>query len=84
MALGVPGAILAEAGLSFLGLSDPLMPSWGRMLHEAHVFGAFTSGAWWLIFPPGFGIVVICLIFMGIGRKLEEQADPRLKESLKR
>jgi len=31
MALGVPGAILAEAGLSFLGLSDPLMPSWGRM-----------------------------------------------------
>lgn len=84
MALGVPGAILAEAGLSFLGLSDPLMPSWGRMLHEAHVFGAFTSGAWWLIFPPGLGIVVICLIFMGIGRKLEEQADPRLKESLKR
>ena len=41
------------------------MPS-GRMLHEAHVFGAFTSGAWWLIFPPGFGIVVICLIFMGM------------------
>jgi peptide/nickel transport system permease protein len=36
IALGVPGVILAEAGLSFLGLSDPRLPSWGRMLHEAH------------------------------------------------
>jgi peptide/nickel transport system permease protein len=84
MALGVPGAILAEAGLSFLGLSDPLMPSWGRMLHEAHVFGAFTGGAWWLIFPPGLGIAAICLTFIGIGRQLEERTDPRLKESLRK
>jgi peptide/nickel transport system permease protein len=79
IALGVPGAILAEAGLAFLGLSDPRLPSWGRMLHEAHVFGAFTSGAWWMILPPGLGISLICLIFMDIGRRLEERADPRLK-----
>ncbi len=78
--LGVPGAILAEAGLSFLGLSDPLMPSWGRMLHEAQVFGAFTGGAWWLIFPPGLGIASLCLAFISIGRRFEEMADPRLKE----
>ena len=78
VALGVPGAILAEAGVAFLGLSDPLLPSWGRMLHEAHVFGAFTHGAWWMILPPGLGIAAICLIFMDIGRKLEERVDPRL------
>ncbi|MDR3164678.1 MAG: ABC transporter permease [Synergistaceae bacterium] len=76
--LGVPGAILAEAGISFLGLSDPRLPSWGRMLHEAHAYGAFTSGSWWAILPPGIGIAVICLVFMDIGRKLEERADPRL------
>ena len=76
--LGVPGAILAEAGLSFLGLSDPRIISWGRMLHEAHGFGAFTAGAWWLILPPGLGIALICLIFLDIGRALEEKADPRL------
>ena len=81
VALGVPGAILAEAGLSFLGLSDPRLPSWGRMLHEAHVFGAFTNGAWWTILPPGLGISLICLIFMDMGRKLEERADPRLKQT---
>lgn len=79
VALGVPGAILAEAGLAFLGLSDPRLVSWGRMLHEAHSFGAFTQGAWWLLLPPGLSIVAICLIFMDIGRFLEEQIDPRLR-----
>lgn len=78
IALGVPGAILAEAGLAFLGLSDPRLISWGRMLHEAHSFGAFTEGAWWLLLPPGLGIVALCLIFMDIGRCLEEKIDPRL------
>ncbi|HDQ93271.1 MAG TPA: ABC transporter permease, partial [Synergistetes bacterium] len=78
ISLGVPGAILAEAGLSFLGLSDPRVISWGRMLHEAHGFGAFTAGAWWLILPPGLGISVICLVFLDMGRAIEEMADPRL------
>jgi len=78
VALGVPGAILAEAGLAFLGLSDPRLISWGWMLHEAHSFGAFTEGAWWLLVPPGLGIVALCLIFMDIGRYLEEKIDPRL------
>ncbi|MEG1642192.1 MAG: ABC transporter permease [Synergistaceae bacterium] len=78
LALGVPGTILSEAGLAFLGLSDPRLISWGRMLHEAHSFGAFTEGAWWLLLPPGFGIVAICLICLDMGRFLEEKIDPRL------
>lgn len=78
LALGVPGAILSEAGLAFLGLSDPRLISWGRMLHEAHSFGAFTEGAWWLLLPPGLGIVALCLCFVDLGRFLEEQIDPRL------
>jgi peptide/nickel transport system permease protein len=80
IALGVPGAILAEASLSFLGLSDPRVISWGRMLHEAHSFGAFSSGAWWLLVPPGAGIAFLCLVFLDIGKFLEEMVDPRLKE----
>jgi len=79
IALGVPGAILAEAGISFLGLSDPRVVSWGRMLHETHSFGAFSTGAWWLLLPPGLGIAFLCLIFLDIGKFLEEKVDPRLK-----
>ena len=78
IALGVPGAILSEAGLAFLGLSDPRLISWGRMLHEAHSFGAFTEGAWWLLLPPGLCIVAVCLIFLDMGKFLEEKIDPRL------
>lgn len=78
IALGVPGAILAEASVSFLGLSDPRIISWGRMLHEAQGFGAFTARAWWILLPPGLGIAFICLVFMDIGKFLEEIFDPRL------
>lgn len=84
IALGVPGAILAEAGISFLGLSDPRVISWGRMLHEAHSFGAFTTGAWWLLLPPGLGIAFLCLIFLDIGKFLEEMVDPRLKGGIQK
>jgi len=76
--LGVPGAILAEASVSFLGLSDPRIISWGRMLHEAQSFGSFTAGAWWILLPPGLGISFICIVFMDIGKFLEELFDPRL------
>jgi peptide/nickel transport system permease protein len=79
MTLGVPGAILSEAGLSFLGLSDPRVISWGRMLHEAQSFGAFTAGAWWMLLPPGLGIALLCLVFLDLGKYLEERIDPRLR-----
>ena len=79
MTLGVPGAILSEAGLSFLGLSDPRVISWGRMLHEAQSFGAFTAGAWWMLLPPGLGIALLCLVFLDLGKYLEERVDPRLR-----
>jgi peptide/nickel transport system permease protein len=42
IAYAVPGAILAEAGLSFLGLSDLSIPTWGRILNEANSASAFT------------------------------------------
>ncbi len=83
MTLGVPGAILSEAGLSFLGLSDPRVISWGRMLHEAHSFGAFTAGAWWMLLPPGLGIALLCLVFLDLGKFLEENVDPRLRKGVR-
>jgi peptide/nickel transport system permease protein len=48
------------------------------MLHEAQGFGAFTAGAWWILLPPGLGISFICIVFMDIGKFLEELLDPRL------
>lgn len=52
------GAILAEAGVSFLGLGDPSVMSWGLLLHEAH---HFLRVAWWLAVFPGLALTVTVL-----------------------
>ncbi|MBI3967492.1 MAG: ABC transporter permease [Chloroflexi bacterium] len=57
-ALQVGGAILVEAGLSFLGLSDPTVVSWGAMLNTAQ---PFFRTAWWLSVCPGIAILATVL-----------------------
>ncbi len=69
--LSLPNAIVFEASLSFLGLGDPSVVSWGRLLGEARSFGAFSAGAWWCILAPGIGIVWVCSVFLVIGRSLQ-------------
>lgn len=76
--LTVPGAILAESTLSFLGFGDPFSPSWGKMLEGALSSGAITLGAWWYYWPPGLCIVAVVLAFTLVGRALERILDPRL------
>jgi peptide/nickel transport system permease protein len=71
-------AILSETTLSFLGLGDPLAPSWGAMLDGAFTSGAMTAGAWWYVLPPGLCVVAVVLAFTLIGRALETIVDPRL------
>ena len=77
--LTVPVAILSETTLSFLGLGDPLRPSWGKMLDEAFSDGAIGRDAWWWYLPPGVGIVIVVLAFTLVGHALEEVLDPRLR-----
>ena len=77
IAYSVPGAILAEAGLSLLGLSDLSIPSWGRILNEANAASATTLGLWWWIIPPGIMIGLTGLSFALIGYTLEQITNPR-------
>jgi peptide/nickel transport system permease protein len=75
-------AILSETTLSFLGLGDPLAPSWGAILDGAFTSGAMTVGAWWYVLPPGLCVVAVVLAFTLIGRALESIVDPRLEGGL--
>jgi peptide/nickel transport system permease protein len=77
--LVVGNSIIAEATLSFLGLGDPSVVSWGSMLQRALTSGAVTGGAWWYLVPPGVAIVVIVLCFTLVGRALETVLNPRLR-----
>lgn len=79
LVLSVPGAILLEASLSFLGFGDPRAPTWGKMLHSAFDFGGFSALAWWWIIPPGLAITFLCLAFVFMGHAFDEIVNPRLR-----
>ena len=74
-----PSAILAEAGLSFLGLGDPSIPTWGQILEYGFRTGAVFLGYWWWIIPPGLMIIITSVTFMFLALGLEPVVDPRLR-----
>ena len=75
--LGMAGAVLSEAALSFLGLGvPPPAPSWGVMIEEARDLSTLQAAPHALIFP-GLAIVLTVMAFNFIGDGLREYLDPR-------
>ena len=75
--LGLAGAILSIAGLSFLGLGiQPPTPEWGAMLSNARVY---MRDAWHVTVIPGLGIMLTILSLNLMGDGLRDALDPRLK-----
>ncbi len=79
VALGIAWATLSEASLSFLGLGDPRMISWGQMLYSAFITGS-TRHAWWNILPPGLCIASFVISSFMVGQAYEEIVNPRLRK----
>nr|WP_233340974.1 ABC transporter permease [Haloprofundus sp. MHR1] len=73
-AMGVGLAILEQAGLSFIGVTDPFIPTWGIMLRNAHQSGSVVE-AWWWSFPPGIMISVTVLSLYLLGRGYEQSNE---------
>ena len=75
--LAIPGAILLESTLSFLGFGiQPPTASWGNMLNNAWE-QMRASGAWWIGFFPGLMIALTVLSFNFVGDGLRDALDPR-------
>jgi len=75
--LGVAGAIMAEAALSFVGLgAQPPTPSWGAMVADGR---DLLRVAPWVSFAPGLAIGIAVLGFNLVGDALREAYDPRLR-----
>jgi ABC-type dipeptide/oligopeptide/nickel transport system permease subunit len=72
--LGIPTAIIGEAGLSFLGIGvNPPLPSWGRMLND---YLSAVQSHWYLAFFPGLMIALTMYAFTLMGDGLQDALDP--------
>jgi peptide/nickel transport system permease protein len=80
-ALQIGGAILVEAGLSFLGLGDRNVVSWGYMLNNAQ---PFLQVAWWMSVFPGLALLVTVVAVNLFGDGLNEALNPRLAQFKRR
>lgn len=74
--LDIGRAILLEAGLSFLGLGDPSVVSWGAVLRNAD---RFLQQAWWLSVFPGLVIFLIVLSFNLLSDGVSDALNPKLR-----
>jgi peptide/nickel transport system permease protein len=72
--LSIPGAILAEAALSFIGLGDPQVASWGNILNAGQ---NDLQTAWWIAVEPGIMLFFTVISFNFLGEGLRDAFDPK-------
>ena len=72
--LSIPGVILAEAALSFIGLGDPTVTSWGMILNAGQ---RSLDTAWWVAVEPGILLFLTVLAFNFLGDGIRDAFDPR-------
>lgn len=76
---GLIGAVMAEAGLAFLGVSDSSAVSWGTMIQAAQQQSAVLRGLWWWFVPPGLCIAIVGTAAALINFGVDELANPKLR-----
>jgi peptide/nickel transport system permease protein len=72
--LSIPGVILAESALSFIGLGDPSVTSWGIILESGQ---QSLDTAWWVAVEPGIMLLLTVLAFNFLGDGLRDAFDPK-------
>ena len=74
--LDIPGAIMWESSMSFLGVGDPNAASWGLMVSQGKQYAYMCP---WLILAPGLAILIIVMAFNFLGDGLRDAIDPYMK-----
>jgi len=75
---GVRRAVFMEAGLAFLGISDPTLVSWGMMMRDAMSFSYLDVWKWWLV-PTGVALSLTIIGLTFVGHAAEPVIEPRLR-----
>lgn len=76
----VPSFVFLEATLALLGLGDPVLPTWGKLLNDAQTHGALFNGYFYWVLEPAFLLMLAGLGFAMLGFALDRIFNPRLRE----
>jgi peptide/nickel transport system permease protein len=74
-----PAYVFLEASLAVLGLGDPVMPTWGKMLNDAYQGGALYKGQFYWVLEPAIMLMFTGLAFSMLGFALDRIFNPRLR-----
>ncbi|WP_461811236.1 ABC transporter permease [Faecalimonas sp.] len=74
---GMAGAILTEASLSFLGLGDPNIISWGQMIYQGK---QYITTSWWISTFSGVAIILTVIVFYMLGDGLNHVLNPKYRK----
>ena len=80
LVLSVPAFVFLEAGLAILGLGDPVLPTWGKMIDDANRNGALYRGYYYWILEPTTLLMATGLGFAMLGFALDRIFNPKLRD----
>jgi len=76
----IPGFVFTEASLAVLGLGDPSLPTWGKVINDAYGNGALYLGYYYWVLEPAVLLILTGLAFALLGFSLDRVFNPRLRE----
>lgn len=76
----IPSFVFLEASLAVLGLGDPLLPTWGKVMNDAYTNGALYKGMYYWVLEPAVLLMLTGLGFATVGFALDRIFNPRLRE----
>ena len=79
LVLGVPTFVFLEASLAVLGLGDPVLPTWGKIINDAWVQAALYNGQYYWILQPAILLMITGFSFAMLGYSLDRIFNPRLR-----
>lgn len=75
----IPTFVFLEAGLAILGLGDPTLPTWGKIINDAQQNGALYKGLYYWVLEPAIFLMISGLAFALLGFSLDRVFNPRLR-----
>jgi peptide/nickel transport system permease protein len=76
----IPAFVFLEASLAVLGLGDPVLPTWGKIINDAQSNGALYNGLYYWILEPAVLLMITGLAFAMLGFALDRIFNPRLRD----